>query len=58
MEASPETINMIQFKKAIDIIKKNVATSQASEVIYTSDSHKRILNKSYISKCNIPVVNT
>ena len=49
---------MIQFKKAIDIIKKNVTTSQASEVIYTSDSHKRILNKSYISKCNIPVVNT
>ena len=38
---------MIQFKKAIDIIKKNVTTSQTSEVIYTSDSHKRILNKLY-----------
>ena len=58
MEASPETTNMIQFKKAIDIIKKNVITSQTSEVIYSYDSHKRILNKSYISKYNIPNVNT
>ena len=49
---------MIQFKKAIDIIKKNVITSQTSEVIYSYDSHKRILNKSYISKYNIPNVNT
>ena len=48
---------MIEFEKAIQIIKQNVNISQASEIIDVSNSHKRVLNKSYISKYNIPRTN-
>ena len=48
---------MIEFEKAIQIIKQNVNISQASEIVDVSNSHKRVLNKSYISKYNIPRTN-
>ncbi len=48
---------MIEFEKAIKIIKQNVNTSQASEMINVSDSHKRVLSRSYASKHNVPRTN-
>ena len=51
------TTSMIPFKKACDIIRKNVAESKKSELVDIENSIGRILSKNYASKVDIPRTN-
>ena len=58
MEESLVNTKMIQFKRACNIIKKNVAESNKNEFLRVDDSHQRFLFENYSSKLDIPYDNS